>query len=326
MRFKLFALMTSLTILSGCSTFKIHQKGLKDSIEGIPFYSHKQIIKQTTVINRNWLVANIKYQVFDDSKENKALGLNTSFPISLKNYDSSLLEKWVNEAEVDIKQNDVPAANAFQYIREKLNSSSLLIDENILLAEADPNLTSLTLLQEYMVSNVYIPEVIVDYTQTFLFNSKVYPFSTTNTNITMAANGTLTSATNNVDTTKLADLIPLNEFITDKLKIGAEATSDDDDTGTSTTDDGGAFASLVDAGGAGGANRSYQLTFSTEIKGFQYTLTKTHEYHPCDTSTCTPLKLTGDGVSVVRTPIGTTKPKKDDKSFKISGKITPPSK
>ena len=121
-----------------------------------------------------------------------------------------------------------------------------------------------------MVSNVITLETVVDYDDVYYYNVNIPLFGTANATMKLAGDGTLTEATTNVDTTKLAEEIPLSEFLTKKLKLEPKMETSTAFT-ASTVRVPPRFAKCKAQGAPEGERR---LTIERKQAGYVYTLSR----------------------------------------------------
>jgi hypothetical protein len=335
----LFLLLIILTLLSGCSTFKVYEESNSKPLKGIPFFSQKEIITQTTLRTRSWIDLSILIKVFVDGEEISKLNRSLNYKIKPENYNPLRLKSEFLDLETALNNNSNNIEDLNSRIKNYLiNQDQLISDVSYIDESSIDYKNTLTHLFESIISNYYKTKMIVDYSKKYYLNTKIYPFTNTNSNITIAANGTLTNATNNVDSTNLAEVIPLNDFLTEKLKLGeAEPISMDEEENNKIV-----LALKSTSKNTTKARKTieFKLSISTKESGFLYTITQEYNgqecnpetgkctdpivRNPCTEKACNPLKITDSGISVVRSKIGTKTQKKDDKSYKINGSITPP--
>jgi hypothetical protein len=146
-----------------------------------------------------------------------------------------------------------------------------------------------------------------DYKNTFYFNTTIPPFGTSTAEIELSPDGTLKKASSIIDT-KLSELIPLKEFLLDKLKIGDEAVS-------AETAKKGTPIDVV------------SITVSTA--GYKYELSKEHSID-IDTNNLPCLEFGDDGISINRIKFAeisssnNSEQEQSGKSITIDGTITLP--
>jgi hypothetical protein len=372
--------------LSACSTFKIYElekvketKVVKETNEsnekdnknesktetvitvekvineskGIPFYTHKDVVEQTTILTRSWIDAEITHGVLIDNKLDPDSKQTFNFKFNIRKFDfngfQNKLEKVKKEVADTVNcyvsncvQTKINGLKSSLIKNEKVISNKDFIKESAMDFVNDNNQSLSSRLLQQVVSNTYETKTIIDYSKPYYFNSKIYPFTKSNTQFTLSDKGTLTTASNDVDTTGLADVIPLNDFLIDKLGLGEETIIDNTPDSTETE-----TLSAVNLNKmnlklkqireskslTNTPEVEHQLTFKTELKSLVYTVKKTHYELDCynsDSKTkqfCKPLNLMTIGASVTReTNKKDEKPetKEDDKSYQFSGKFTPP--
>ncbi len=353
MKFNTLVTLIVCCFMSACSTFKIYQPDKLKASKGIPFYTQKDVIEQTTTLTRSWIDAEITHGVLIDNKLDPDSKQTFNFKFNIKKFNLNDFKNQLEKIKIEINNtNDCYVNNCVQSEINKLKLN--LIYQGIVIIDVDfinesamdfknnSNQCISSALLQQIVSNTYETKTIVDYSKPHYFNSKIYPFTKSNTQFTLSDKGTLTTASNDVDTTGLADVIPLNDFLIDKLGLGEETIIDDapDSTDTETLSAVNLnkmnlkLAKIRDSQSLTiKPEIKHQLTFKTELKSLIYTIKKTHYDLDCSNpesgtySLCKPLNLMTDGASVTRKTNNKkekAEKKEDDKSYQFSGKFTPP--
>jgi len=307
-----FAILASLTV-TACSSFDIYDdKG--ESVKGIPYYIKKGAVKQTTAYSRSWLEVTIEYsKVKADGKAVSGSKNSAKFDIQMGNYDSIELLNAFAEAQEQVDSGFAIAFGTFKTELDKgcststINCSISPSDKSDDLSAKTP--TPLNVHQEF-ISNKATYESIVDYSKIYYFNTTVPPFGTTTGSVTLAADGTLTTGTSTVDTTKLAEVIPLNEILLKKFKLGdylPSVTSTD----KSNTKSKPPIPTPI-------------LTISINKKSYQYNLTKHLPYN--SGLNLTPLDFNSSDISiaVVTSNSSSGKPAANSNAIKLNGTIELP--
>lgn len=292
-------------LIGGCSAFRVNDNN-KENIKGVPFYIKKGIVKQNTSYSRSWIEATINYYKINVDK--KALGTERSaiFSISQSTYNQiELLKSFAIANEASLNGFGEAISTLHSLLEESCkNKINCEISPQNIANEADINVVSPSLLLQVLELNTTSYEAIVDYENPYYFNATVPPFGTTTASLKLAPDGTLSEVSSTVDSSKLADLIPLKELLVDKWGLGKIADKD-------------SLAAL--------AERDFAFTLSISINGYKYNLSKVHPYNLG--LNMPPLGFDTDGISVSRTKFG-NEPKKDDekkkKAISIEGSIVLP--
>jgi len=319
-------LLIIFSILNGCSSYRIYEDKIKvddgkstttqESSKGIPFFTHKEVLQQKTLITRNWLDITFTLQVFENNilkpKQSKTFNIKGKI---IPNYSEKLFQ--ISKIIVNSMNSD-SIYNISNLVIKEMATVGMYLNENDFFIDSSSTNPDPNNLIESIISNTFETVATVDYSTKYYFNTRIYPFSTNDSTITISDKGTLTEASNNIDTTGLAEVIPLNDFLLDKLSIGV---------GEDPTPIAGANKIMQRQN----INQNipkieYKLIFITKIDGFKYELIKT--INNANSIPNNPLTIGDKGISVIRSKIGQMAQKpdkpKDDKSFIINGSITPP--
>lgn len=218
----LFVTLSSFA-LTGCSSFDIYDSN-GESVKGIPYYVKKGVVKQTSVYSRSWVEVELEYsKIKSDGKVLAGSGNSAKFDIKLDGFNEIEV---LNAFALAQSQADSGFTAAFGTFKSELDKSCNMSNTNCSIAPLDrsKDLAATTLVPSFVhqefISNKSSYDSIVDYDNVYFFNTTVPFFGTTTGSVTLAADGTLTTGTSTVDTTKLAEVIPLNELLLKKFNLG----------------------------------------------------------------------------------------------------------
>lgn len=297
-------LAVCILLFTGCSAFRVHDNNNKN-VKGIPFYIKKGVVKQVTIYNRSWIEATVNYYKMNGDKKISGTERSATMYISETSYNQLELLKIFTQADASASSGFGVAIKTFHDLLKQGcdNKINCEISPQMIAKEADPKEISPTELLQSLESNSSSYEAIVDYSNLYFFNATVPPFGTTSASATLASDGTLTEVSSTVDSSKLAELIPLKELLIDKLGL----------------------EEIAGVAMAVPAPRNFSFTLSININGYKYNLTKFHPYKAG--LNLEPLHFDTDGISVSRTKFGNTQKKDDEKKTKaisIEGSIVLP--
>ena len=270
--------LPSTILLTACDTFSVYRDadpddppffGNEDEIPGIPFFSRKAMIEQTTIHVREWIDLKVNLKKSDADAKDK--GVDLSWRLSLDQInrstlialiDSSRTAKSVAEFQASIDSNLSPCS--------KGRSENCKISEGEFKEALQPFEQDDSPLSERMIANDSEYTSFIDYGSRHYIMPE-YPFFGSNASeIILNDDGTLGTAKGNVDASKIADLIPLKEYLTKKWGLTAPATSTDESTKTDDPAKGqqGLF------GVAPGTPTRFKAVVDIAINGYSYTLTQ----------------------------------------------------
>lgn len=293
--------------ISGCSAFSVYDSDGTNK-KGVPFFLKTGKVKQTTSYTRSWIEATINFSVINgDNAEHDSQRVAT-IRISKETYDQYELIKAFADADKSAMEGGF--SGAVTSLQTSLSKSckgepriNCVINQQTMSDESSPTNTLPKLLFQALESNSSEYVTLVDYDKPYYFNATIPAFGTATATAKLAPDGTLTEATSTVDSTKLAELIPLKELLLSKL--GLEKTGQ---TALST-----------------GKIAPYSLTLSITDNGYKYGLVKFHPYS--SGLNFEPLKFSDKDVSVTRVKYADQSAKKDDpkkNSISIEGTIVLP--
>ena len=272
------SIIVAFLLLSSCSAFSIHDK-TNTNTKGVPFYVKKGVVKQSSTYTRTWVDVKINYHRLNGGTKIQDTERTAKLSFSAASYDQILLLKEFLAADASAITGFFDALNAFI---EKMNKScteskkNCSITPQIIANEGNIFYINPSDLYQTLLTNSSSYVTIVDYQNQYYFNATVPPFGTTTASIELAADGTLSKASSVVDSTKLADLIPLKELLIDKWGLEKIA----------------GVAALAEY------PRDYSWTLSVSTDGFKYSLEK---YHPYSSGlNLPPLQFDTNGLSVSR--------------------------
>jgi hypothetical protein len=302
------SLLTIVMFLSfkGCTAYEVSDDNKAD-VKGIPFYIKKGQVKQVTTYTRSWIEATINYYRIDGNKKIDGSERTASIAISELTYDQIRLlgdfEATINSA----KKGFATAIVEFHSLLEQScnDKKNCEISPQMIAEEASSNLSTPNLLLQAMESNSSSYDAIVDYSKLYYFNALVPAFGTTTASTKLASDGTLTEVTSSVDSSKLAELIPLKEILIDRWGLEEIAV---------------ALKKKEKP-----VQRDYVMTLSISINGYKYSLTKYHEYKIG--LNLPPLSFDTDNISVNRVRFGSeikSESEKKENAISIEGSITLP--
>lgn len=301
-------------LMSRCSAFKVFDSN-KSKVEGIPFYIKKGMVKQVTTYTRSWVEVTVNYHRLSGGEPVKGSERSATIYISESTYDQPELQNIFDKAEQAASNGFDAALKTFQKeLLTSCNDSSKKnceISPQTITTEADSAtaLSPTSSLLQALEANSSSYEAVVDYENTYYFNASVPPFGTTTASMKLAPDGTLTEVSSAVDTTKLAEVIPLQKLLMEKLGLGAAAPAILEDQ----------------AKKAKKAEKDYSLTLSANVNGYKYNLTKYHDYEVG--LNLAPLQFDAKDISVTRTKFESAPKAQEEKKKKeisIEGSIVLP--
>ena len=217
--------VVAISQLPGCSGFSIHQhKSGTDadtadgSADGIPFYRKIGVDKQTTVYTRTWFDVHFILEDVDPNKPEKTKNKREgNLAFSQRRWNDTKAAT-ANDRAVKAAELGCPLERIIKDYEAAIGINPLTM--KTIADEADiAKSTTDDGLNQSMISNVIKQETVVDYDNVYYYNVTIPAFGTANATLKLAGDGTLTEASSAVDTTKLADVIPLAEFLTKKLHL-----------------------------------------------------------------------------------------------------------
>ena len=262
-----------LLALSSTACFSVHsvQEWNEDEPSGIPFYAAHGVWKQTTTYTLTWLEVSIAH----------AGDLEDPIAVFL------LKEKgWDRAKAMEALAAEDPVAAFREAFAAYLFSSEELGKE----LSGESLASHLT---RSLIGNTVEPLAVADYDRRYAYNVRAPFIGSAGSMLELAADGTLRKADAKVDTTKLADVLPISDLLTVAL---------------------GAF--LVE--GMGGDRQ-----LSLREKGYTYTFTKRI---PWETPPQEPLAFDTQTIPFTRVPLDAgTRPKpKPGKTIEFGGTILVP--
>ena len=197
-------------LTSGCSAFVVHTDNSENK-RGVPFYIQKGQVKQTTKYSRTWIEAEVLFQEYKQGKKIPGSEKSATFAINQKSYNQIELLNQFNALKVTSSSEFGNAISEFQKTLADncTKQVNCLITSQEIITQSDPYITSSVLL-ETIEENSSSYESVVDYENPLYFNARIPLFGTATATAKLAPDGTLSEATSTVDSTKLADAIPLN--------------------------------------------------------------------------------------------------------------------
>lgn len=286
--------------LAGCAAFDVNTD--QDS-NGVPFYLKKGNVEQITNYERTWI--DIKLQYNGATANDTSRGQEAHILVSNNCYGSQItLAAYENASKILINKGTFKDAAA-AFLNEFSNQQNCLISGATILKEANITFSTLSLkfLTQDLLGNTSSIKSYVDYSQKYYFNTKTPPFGTTAATVKLAADGTLSEASSTIDSTKLAELLPIKDLLVDQLGL------------LKTDEDPAAKFALA-------SSDKPPLLITVYRDGYLYKLVK---FHPLTSKgTLLPLKISNvDNVTRVKF---SAKPKKADadNSIKFNGAIIPP--
>ena len=321
--------------LVGCSSFDISRDAgdgkTEAEVGGVPFYLKKAAVQQATVYERTWMNAIITYTPYDaDGKPIKhgirkhiiKLAGNTFDRGHLINSASQVVCAADDQAFVkDVVQLEdalVAGCSAARPINCAFKNGDLERESS---SDFPGDGQSLTFLTQSRVSSKTDRVEIVDYNQMYYFNSTIPPFGTTTAHIELNSDGTLTKADSTVDTTKLAEVLPVKDLLLDRLGLVPPPAAVPDDAEAADLDE------LRDSCGLTDDERQKRgVDVSVELDGYSYTLTKMHPDLTVEGLNRMPLLFKDPKASIERTRFGkkSTKPEASNNAIKFSGAVELP--
>lgn len=251
-----FVSILLITNIMNCKTFYVNtdSKG-----NGIPYYIKKGIYRQTTEYSRTYIELNIK--IFSNQANNEPLGV-LNYAINEQDWTGANISRFKNDLHDAMNEVDSISKLNKKILQALSNNNISTIATGDITRELDFAVLPRELIEK-VLQNTFELTTIVDYSTTYYYNVKVPPFGKAETSYKISPDGTMTEASSMVDNTKLADLIPLNEFILDKLMI-TTSESENAITGTSS--------------GPEDPQQQMQILIKivAEQKGYKYLLT--HDY------------------------------------------------
>lgn len=276
-RMLLVALALAAVTTYGCSTFNVH-KG-QDRIAGVPFYGKVGKLKQATAYSRSWI--ELEFTFADVNGGTRSNVQTAVLRLQESTFDGTAFNAGLTAAQAEARNpNATPSTVAAAFLGGAPAIKQISIQDIVKESATDFTPTPTSLLQS-LLSNVTEPITEVDYSTVYYYNARTPVFGSTSATIKLAADGSLTEASSSVDSTKLAEEIPLAEFLTKAFGLPVSAVA-----GTTTR----------------------ELSVSVTRRGYVYTLTKLHD--PTAARKQSPLAF-GSEDSVVRTVLGAEGGKKE---------------
>ena len=211
-------------------------------------------------------------------------------------------------ADLSAKTGFVDGLNSFVGLMKKAcndSNNNCEITPQLIASESNIITSNSVHLDQHLLANNSSFDSIVDYQNKYYFNTTVPPFGITTASMELAADGTISKASSTVDSTKLADLVPLKELLIDKWGIEKIAS-------------GAALATVP---------RDYSWALSINTNGFKYTLEKTH---PINSGlNLLPLNFNTSGISISREEFSksnSAQKKANKNAISIQGTIILPEK
>ena len=264
------ALGLALLPSTGCYSVHSVEKWTDTEPNGVPFYAARGVWKQTTTYTLTWLEVSIA-PVGEQE--------NPSAVFLMKERD------WNREKAMQALEADDPVAAFSEAFAASLFSSAELGQE---LSGESP----VSHLRRSLIGNTVEPLAVADYGQRYAYNVQAPFIGTASSMFELGADGTLRKAEAKVDSTKLADVLPISDLLTTALGLGVMEMSDD-----------------------------YQL--SMREKGYVYTFTQRLEW---ESPPKAPLAFDTNTIPFTRVPLEAgAKPKpKPGKSIEFGGTILMP--
>lgn len=309
MKLLIFLLFASISI-TACSAFDVYDKSGNNKL-GVPFYLKTGKVKQVTSYTRRWIEAKINYQKLSSGKPIKGTERSAIFAIEHDTYDQvRLLESFA------ASKSGGEFTAAIISFKNQLKKScdgriNCEISPRMIIEQSSSKREKSDILSQKMESNISSYKVIVDYENPYYFNANIPLFGTATATAELATDGTLTKATSTVDSTKLADSIPLKELLLDKWGLVAEFSPEN------TT---GGLNDLPPA-----TQRNHLITISISTNGYKYSITK---YYPYSSGlNLIPLEFCDKKTSISKTNFSSIPKKKEDKknnAIRFDGSIVLP--
>ena len=293
-----YALATFAILLAGCQSMTVHKASTLQ--KGVPFYVKTSKVKQVTQYSRSWIEVQLDYAVLDPASGKQSGKQSVIFLADPNKFEPQDAYAAYGQALTEVD-------NGFRAVEQEFRSEFSTqckcdLSHSQLLTQTDSTAGSWPNLKQTLISNDTSVVTVVDYDHLYYFNSKVPPFGTSSATIKLAGDGTLTEASSTVDTTKLADLIPLKELLVDRLGLAAPAP-------------GGAPA--LGVGATVGT-----LAMSVRTNGYHYRVTKIHQKGTSLNQD--PLDITNNK-TIVRSEFGSSSAKAESSdAIKISGTVQLP--
>lgn len=227
-----FALMILLG-LNGCSAVTISRDGT-ESVKGIPFYTKKGMKKHTEVISRTWLDAKLELCALKGGKREACESAivriredQAEQSLLLKAEDAAkgklpdaVGEANAEEAKAGPKLSDIVNAYSTALGDAKLSMKDIFDETKM---TNDGKLAVASKLAETVISKETATVAVADYSNKYYYNARVPVFGSAGIAIKLAGDGTINEASANLDTTKLADVIPLKEILSKAAGISTMA-------------------------------------------------------------------------------------------------------
>jgi hypothetical protein len=234
------------------------------------------------------------------------------FQIAPASYDEKAVLNAFSQISTQAENKTIP--NLVNDFETALGSASdhnrIILPMALIAATETPKADNANGLSDAVASNSVTVDSVVDYTKQYFLNVTSYPFTSSTSNFELNADGTLSKGGATIDTTKLADVIPLNSYLSKVVEHIAPKVA-------------------VAAGLAGAAAvPRYKIQLSISEQGYQYTLTKISALTVSSLASCSNPALTFGTDLWTRAPLGgaASDDGKADKSkqYLFQGTVTPP--
>lgn len=211
--------------LSSCQTFDIHRSptGGRDaeSIDGVPFYRKIGVLKQETKYARTWIEVQVEAKIGTDTT---GPTFRRTLAIDPRSWDGTTVDGWIAAISAELKDRVQNGELDFRVLHDVMSNYMagfwVVLEPTVVeqISRIESTLQSDDgILPLQLLANTVTLGTEVDYGTTYYFNSKTPPFGTASGTIELDKDGTLSTGTAAVDSTKLADLLPLKEFLASKL-------------------------------------------------------------------------------------------------------------
>ena len=263
--------LISVLILSGCtSTMWVSEKADDDSIwsyksvEGIPFYTKKEVFDHTTTYSQSWLKVSLVV-------DKKLIDMSGDTPKTIAKNSQSFTKnvEMSKYPTFDAIKKDVATTN-------EINSSKVKAIINSFLAV--DSITDFDSIKPIIVSNTITSLWVVDEDSEYYLNAPLPWFGSSNLTQEINSDGTLSKATSNPDT-KLAEgissLIPFKEYLSAK-HVAPLLKADEKDTSKVTKEL--AAMNFIDSTKPKPADNSklkilYEISLKADQTGYLYSFT-----------------------------------------------------
>ncbi len=260
-------------IASSCSALRVHElvpgsnsttKSTIERLEGLPFFRKVGALQQTTTRSRTY--RSVTLTMHEDAHEVGPNGATATtsrivdslqVPVKESSWDEVVVKAVIDTMPLDpSKAPSLACVVALLVPQAKLEPISPAKMMELFDVErlASGGLAPGEHAHDQVLDNTVAEVAVVDYGTTYFVNAVTPLFGTASLGVKLAGDGTLNEVSAEVDATKLADQLPIKEFLSSKLLPAAAAAALD----TNAT-----------------RRVQYRLVVSAVPQGYRYVLTHT---------------------------------------------------